>query len=186
VVDTLRCFVGLRLGPVAQGALVRGLERLGRRESGVRWVRPDQLHVTLSFLGQVDAASVAEIAAALAHAGAGAPLRLGLDGVGHFPPRGAPRVLWAGLGGNLDALSALQARVEEALLGAGVETDGKPFHAHVTLGRVKRPSGVREVLTALDELGLHTDPEAVVELVLFESRLSPAGAEYRELGRFPT
>jgi 2'-5' RNA ligase len=192
VTDTARCFVALRPGPLAQARLDRALARLERdagRDAGVRWVRPGRAHVTLAFLGDVARSALPRVQAALAEV-AFAPLRLGLAGTGQFPPRGRARVLWAGVSGDLDRLGALAGRIAEQLARVGVQLEARPFHPHVTLGRV-RPRGRRgggealasQLAAAAGELT--SEPETVASFELCESELGPDGAEHRCLSVVP-
>jgi 2'-5' RNA ligase len=149
-------------------------------------VRPEGIHLTRKFLGEGEAARRPGIEAALVGpARAGAPFRLEAAGLGVFPDRGAPRVVWIGVRGDLPAAAALQREVETALRAEGFAPEGRPFRPHLTLGRVRGP-GRGDWRTALAGAA---EPEGeafeVREYVLFESRLGPAGAAYAPLARFP-
>lgn len=154
---------------------------------GVKWVRPDQLHFTMKFLGEVPADRVAAARRALGAAVSGVPaFDLVLSGLGAFPPGGPPRVVWAGCAEGREALVALAARVEREMAAEGFPAETRPFAAHLTLGRVKDPRearGLRERLVphAADPFGRIR----VGEVVLFRSRLSPAGPSYEPLASLP-
>ncbi len=152
----------------------------------VRWVRPQGIHLTLKFLGEVAQERAPAIGEALrAVAGEHAPFTLSVAGVGVFPELGAPRVIWVGLGGDLPAAGRLQDAIDAALLRLGFAREKRPFRPHLTLGRVKgagrgdwRPLLRRH---AEASLGSFEAPECV----LFESKLDSAGASYSPIGRFP-
>lgn len=159
---------------------------------GLRWIRESQLHFTLKFLGDIEEERVAAAKAAASVAaravtersGSAGPFRLGLEGLGAFPPRGPARVLWAGCGEGADALSALAAAVEEAFNAAGFSREERPFSPHLTLARVKDPDTGRRLARALATVP--PEPFGVVSvssLVLFQSELTPRGAEHSELLR---
>ncbi|KAA0254661.1 MAG: RNA 2',3'-cyclic phosphodiesterase [Acidobacteria bacterium] len=154
---------------------------------GVKWVRPDQLHFTLKFLGEVPADRVPAARRALGAAVSGLwAFDLFLSGLGAFPPGGPPRVVWAGCGEGREALEALAARVDAEMAAEGFPAESRPFAAHLTLGRVKDPRaarGLRERLAARDAGAFGR--VRVAEVVLFRSRLSPAGPSYEPIGSFP-
>jgi 2'-5' RNA ligase len=144
---------------------------------GARWVPPDQLHLTLRFVGDVDGAVFADLQETLAEVRQ-EPFDLALRGAGHFPPRGAPRVVWVGFDAS-EELRRLHAAVERAAQAAGLEPEGRRFHPHVTLARLKDtpPRRVAEYLAA--HAGLRSDPFPVRELVLYSSVLGSTGATHR-------
>jgi RNA 2',3'-cyclic 3'-phosphodiesterase len=102
---------------------------------GARWVEKAQIHLTLRFIGEVDGAAFQDIKDALAGIHA-RPFSMRLKGVGHFPPRKEPRVLWVGVEDNSNLLQ-LRNRVERALVGAGLEPEHRKFAPHITLARLK-------------------------------------------------
>ncbi len=182
VKDTARCFAALRLGANAQASITELLARLERERADVRWVKADNVHVTLRFLGEVERPRLAGVEAAL-RAIPFAPLALGLDGLGHFPPRGQPRVLWAGLAGDVDGLVALAAAIEQRLTELGFAPEERAFSSHLTLGRVKGPRGLEAVLAAFARTDVRTAPEPIAAFSLYESELRPQGPRYTELAR---
>ena len=151
------------------------------REAGwpVRWVRDDLAHVTLKFYGEVlpDRRAVIEEALTQAVAGTG-PMMLRFDALGAFPTFRRPRVVWLGLEAP-PALELLKDRVERTAEGIGFAPEGVPFRAHVTLGRVREgqrlPPGALEQWPAAP-----FEPFMVDQAVLFESTLTPQGAEYAQ------
>ena len=188
--ELVRAFVAVDLGPEAKDA-ARALQRQldeALPRGGVRWTRPDQLHLTLRFLGGVLATSLPELCQALDGALRGAPpFRLRLDTLGAFPSSRAPRVLWLGLEGDLPRLRDVQARVAQAAAAFGEHQEARPFHPHLTLGRVNRPeAAVGRAFQAWVAQAASPAPCAwEVEAVrLIQSRLRPAGAVYAELARF--
>ncbi|TMV45405.1 RNA 2',3'-cyclic phosphodiesterase [Paenibacillus mesophilus] len=115
------------------GATVNGLKR---QLPFKKWVHPDDLHITLKFIGEVAPSAVPAIETALARIAARSnPFALQLSGAGTFGAPQAPRVLWAGLGGKLQPLKSLQADVESELAGLGYEPENRPYSPHITLAR---------------------------------------------------
>ncbi len=149
--------------------------------AGARWQDAGQLHLTLRFFGEVEAARAEDLAAALASVSA-PPFVLALRGVGHFEKRGTPHTLWAGVSPS-DALLALQHQVESAARRSGLPAERRRFAPHITLARLNRASGM--VLPFMQAHGaLHSEPWPVEAFDLMESTLTPAGAEYETLRRY--
>lgn len=153
-----------------------------------RWARAAGLHLTLHFFGELDEARVGVALAAVAPAAAAsAPFALALGGLGTFPPRGAPRVLWLGVTGGLDPLAALAVDCRERLAAAGFEGEDRPFSAHCTLGR-PRPgwsAAAGSAWAAAAARGVELPPFEVERLILFRSRPQPTGAEFSVVEELP-
>ncbi len=172
----------------AQAALRDRLDRALRQAAPgarIQWVRPDSIHVTLKFLGEIEEGRVAAIGEALERLAAGlAPLAVEVGGLGVFPDARAPRVLWLGLSGQVDALVRLAAAVDAALHTLGFPREERPFAPHLTLARVK--DGQRDVGRALEACGAlgqpaQAGPLPVRAIALMKSELRPSGALYTRL-----
>jgi 2'-5' RNA ligase len=149
--------------------------------AGVRWQSDDQLHITLRFIGEVDRHTGSDIAAALSSV-RHPPFEISLSGIGTFGRRGQPGALWAGLA-PLEPLRALYKKVDQACVRAGLPPEGRAFHPHITLARLKRESGsVADVLETCG--GLTSAPFPVESFALFESTLTPEGAVYTIAERY--
>jgi len=148
-----------------------------------RWTAPENLHLTLRFIGEVPEPAVEDIVPALDRI-AFDPFDLFLDGVGHFETRGRVRTLWAGLAGE-PALAELQSRIEAALRRTGCAPETRNFKPHVTLARLKgaRPDAVQGWIAANSLF--RAGPFRVGEFVLFESRLGGEGPAYFPIAEFP-
>jgi RNA 2',3'-cyclic 3'-phosphodiesterase len=188
--DRMRLFVALLLEPEWLEALEAVQKRLRAldRTSSVRWTDPRSIHLTLKFLGEVHEERVAELVSALAGAveGRNAPI-LGLGGLGAFPNRRHPRVLWVGLKEEGALLLPLQAAVESATATLGWEREGRPFQPHLTVGRV-RDFGGRSSRVPQELLEAITDSPITKRggtphprVALMQSHLSPQGTRYTEL-----
>jgi 2'-5' RNA ligase len=177
--DAIRAFVALDLPEELHARVVDAAHRLKPRVRDIRWVGENTLHLTLRFLGWTKADVVARIEGPLREAAqACPPFETRIAGLGTFPPRGRPRVLWLGMSLPAAAL-ALQQQCERAAVALGFEPEERAFQAHLTLGRW-RGGGPRPDLPALD-LGTGT----VSRLVLYRSRLRPTGSVYTPLAVFP-
>lgn len=187
----LRLFVAVELPEQVRGALGTSIERLRSSLGGAyRWVRPEAVHLTLRFLGNVDAERVAELAAALeAAVGPLAAFELRLDGTGVFPNARAPSVVWAGLGGESAALVRLVAAVGNATAGVGAPAESRPYQPHLTLGRVRGKLDRRDAEALAASLrGLTyegTAPFSVDGVSLMRSEIGPGGARYTRLAYAP-
>jgi RNA 2',3'-cyclic 3'-phosphodiesterase len=191
VAGALRLFVAVDPPePVRRHALAlrRRLERAAGRAAGeVKWVAPENLHLTLQFLGAVPEERLDEVSAAVTGAAApGAPLELALQGAGAFPGARRARVLWAGVAGEVPRLGALVAELGRRLAPLGYPPEERAFSPHLTLGRARDPRGLPGLAAALaapDEAP--ATPWPVTELVLYRSHLSPRGPSYQPLLRAP-
>jgi len=182
----LRCFVAIALPEEIRAGVARLQTELraAAPAADVRWTAPAGLHVTLQFLGEVRGAHVPAVSAALAEAAARhAPPPLAVDAVGAFPTPVQPRILWAGVSGDLAGLAA---DVGAALAPVGYPPETRPFHAHVTLGRVRRPGPLGPLRAALAGLGR---PDGLAwtarEVVLYRSHLRSSGSVYEALAQVP-
>lgn len=153
---------------------------------GLRWTPPHQLHLTLRFLGDVACQQVAELAEAFQRACAAVPpFTLAFQNLGCFPSPERPRVLWAGLGGDLTRLCTLQQRILAETRRWG-QTEDRPFVAHLTLARIRDGSpaarhGLGKHLARLPSLPAGSWSVEVV--ILYRSQLQPGGAVHTELAR---
>jgi 2'-5' RNA ligase len=177
----MRCFVALDLPADVRARLAACAGAL-RGIGDVRWVAEAQLHLTLRFCGEIDERQRDALAGVVAN-GPWPALQLQLAGLGQFPPRGAPRVLWAGVGGDVDALAGVAVRIDAAAVAAGVPPEDRPFHAHVTLGRARSPRGGARLSAALREQGreLGAAPFAAPAVTLYGSELRSEGALHTPL-----
>ena len=151
-----------------------------------RWVRPENLHVTLHFLGDVSDVDVAALRRALpSTVEASRPFLLTFRGVGAFPSAKRPRVLWAGVDPVPDGLVDLHGRLAVALTEQGFDTaDERAFKPHVTMARFNAP--VRAISSVLDDHEAYEFGALTARaLTIFESRLSSKGAEYSVVERIP-
>jgi RNA 2',3'-cyclic 3'-phosphodiesterase len=180
----VRSFVAVLLPEAVRARVAEAAAELRERAESVAWVREENLHVTLRFLGSVDETTLGRVREALAEAAARlAPFRLALGGFGAFPSARAPRVLWVRLTAGAEPLVELHARLEVALARRGVPPEGREFHPHVTIGRVREPRDVAEVGELLGGTGAPLGESRVEAVHLMRSDLHPEGARYGVLAR---
>ena len=149
---------------------------------GARWVEREQLHLTLSFLGELEETATQSLTALLS--GIRTPgFEIRFAGTGCFPNRRQPRVLWIGLEPE-PQLNRLAAQIRKAVLSCDIHQEERPFSAHLTLARLKLPA-CSEVAAFLDQALKQKLPTVPVrEFILFQSRLTPQGAIHTPLKRF--
>jgi 2'-5' RNA ligase len=182
----MRLFVALDLDDGAREALRHEQRRLAARlpdRVSLRWVRPDQTHLTLAFLGEIPEHAASRLVAAFDEPVAIPPFDVTFDHVGLFPPRGEPRVIWAGAGPGAADVARVYDECARRIRGLGLTVEDRPFHAHVTLGRFRSgrrgdaeravDGGARRVIVTV----------RIDHVTLYQSRLSPAGPAYAALAR---
>lgn len=179
----MRVFLGVFPPAPVQDEAARVIESLRRAHDGVSWVKRDNLHYTMRFLGEVgeDGASRIE-AAAFEAAAASAPFTAMLGAAGAFPDPRHARVLWLGLDPGAAELGQLAAALDSALARRGFAPERRRFSAHLTIGRVRDPRG-RNWSDALAAAAPARAPFEVNELLVVESRLSPDGSIYTPRAR---
>lgn len=172
---TVRAFIAAPLeGPVFDKIVMLQRELTAALPS-VRWVRPETLHLTLAFLGDIPQESLEKIGGSMLSIGnVFAPVEVAVGGLGAFPDLKRPRVIWLGLQGGVP-LGSLQAAVTDALDELQVSRDDKPFKPHLTLGRCRRPDTAigRQLAPFLER---QCGRLRLSRLILYESRLTPQGA----------
>ena len=187
--ELLRLFVAVELPDEVREALAALQADLRRRGlDGLRWVRPEGIHLTLKFLGETPSHKLPAIQAALAESVKGVPPhRLSLGAPGTFGSSRRPQVLWVDLVGDLTPLGRLQHQVEGALAAISFPREKRQFAPHLTLARV-RPQSARALAPRLAEAVAAVQPPSgtieVQELSLMHSRLQPGGAVYERLAAF--
>lgn len=189
--ESVRAFVAVKMAPQAEEELARLQQRLARRvpDRAVKWSRTDQIHLTLKFLGNVTRDRIPGLQASAREAcRVTGPFRLRLSAPGTFPNPRRPRVIWAGLSGDLDRLRRLQVAVDGACEGFGAHRESREFHPHLTLGRVAKGAERQgsAIAEALASVGPYPTSEWMVrEIFLVRSHLGSQGATYEDLAVFP-
>jgi 2'-5' RNA ligase len=179
----IRTFVAFALPGQVLERLRKHADRLKARRLPVRWVKPENIHLTVKFLGDIRPSEVDPVFQAMrATAAACRAANLSAGGLGVFPGIKKPRVLWVGVTGELEALSRVHADLETRLEQAGFPREKRPFKSHLTLGRFKEgvdPKSLAEILGSCSDIS--PAPFEARELTLYKSDLKPSGAVYTEL-----
>lgn len=143
---------------------------------GARWVDQEQMHLTLRFIGDVDSTVFKDIREALTEV-RGEPFSMQLDGIGFFPPRGKPRVVWAGVKKN-EQLVQLRNRVESVLVRTGLEPEGRKYSPHITMARLRNTPGSKVADFMTHNTMFMTQEFQINEFLLYSSVLNSKGAKH--------
>jgi RNA 2',3'-cyclic 3'-phosphodiesterase len=185
---TLRVFCAVELPDEVRSRAAERMRRLRAEFPGVRasWEKPEKLHITLKFLGELEPARVEALSNAAARAVAGVePFELTVDEPGAFPPHGQPRVLWLGILDDSGRLAFMHRALETACAAAGFGRESRAFKPHLTLARLRSPQGARELAAAHRDAPFEPQSFGVSELVVMRSELGPGGSRYTPLSRHP-
>jgi 2'-5' RNA ligase len=188
--DHVRLFVACEVPDEVKEAIGETIEGL-RKKSGpaVRWIKPEGLHVTLKFLGEVPAKKLPAVKLAIQEAVVGhSPFELEFSNIGTFGGREGLRIMWVGIAGDVLRLEALVRAVNAALAVVGFEPERRPFRPHLTLGRVRDEIGTRhraEIEVAVGKTDVPGVNWRTSQVSLMRSKLGPGGASYEVLATFP-
>jgi 2'-5' RNA ligase len=186
--EEIRSFVAIELPDEVRQGLGRLVTRLKLRQpDGVKWVDPTGIHLTLNFLGNIDPGRISEITEAMTEAARGiSPFPLELKELGSFPDLNRIRVVWVGIGGEVEKLLRLQQGLETNLEILGFPPEERAFSPHLTLGRVREQASTQErqelgkIITSIKVETLK--PFTVNGICLIRSQLAREGAIYSRIG----
>ncbi|MCC6387317.1 MAG: RNA 2',3'-cyclic phosphodiesterase [Dehalococcoidia bacterium] len=188
--DHVRLFVACEVPEDARETIGEIIETLKDRSgSAVRWIRPEGVHVTLKFLGEVPVRQLPAIKLAIQEAVVGhSPFELEFSNIGTFGGREGLRIMWVGIAGDVLRLEALVRAVNAALAVVGFEPERRPFRPHLTLGRVRDEISTRqraEIEVAVGKMDVPQTSWRTAHVSLMRSRLTTQGAMYEVLATFP-
>jgi 2'-5' RNA ligase len=181
--DTFRAFIAIDLPESVKSSLSEAQEALKLYGFRVKWVRPQNIHLTLKFLGDTATADTDKIAEAMTLAAKNCPIvSLTAKGIGVFPNVRRPRIIWAGLNGQFETLVNLQQTLDAHLADLGFARDTRTFKSHLTLGRVKGKIASDRMIAAIDKLKeFESKSFEANQVILFKSELRPNGAVYTKV-----
>jgi 2'-5' RNA ligase len=180
----MRLFIGISIPDniiVTFGQLLADLRPTAR----IAWTRPENLHITTKFIGEFPESRLAELNSTISQIPSPGSIPITFPGLGWFPNPHSPRTLWAGVHAP-DSLANLARVTDEALQTLGILPETKPYKAHLTLARVKRPDPLIALKRAIAELpSVNFGGFVATEHCLFQSEAGPSGSKYSILSRFP-
>jgi len=179
--DEWRTFCAIDLSPEVRERLAGHAQQLRQKnpEANASWSRPENVHLTLKFFGDVPTQNLPKISAAASRvAKQFSTFQIRIGGTGVFPRRSRPQVLWIGVEDSGGQLSDLQQRLEEELAREGFAKEDRGYRPHLTIARLRRPEEARRLAEAHIETKFSSIEFPVNEFVLFRSELSPKGSRY--------
>jgi 2'-5' RNA ligase len=178
--DLIRCFIAATIPKTVLLEIEKYSQDLKRIAPDVRWVKAKGIHLTLKFLGEINATLLAQVRESLLSIKEIVnPFPVNIQGAGCFPTRKRPRVFWLGLEQDKsNSLTIAQQWIEDRLYGLGFEKEKRPFSPHLTLGRVKKPQDFTHLFKYLDKHPFEKVSFTIEDIVLMQSILKPSGAEY--------
>jgi RNA 2',3'-cyclic 3'-phosphodiesterase len=184
--NTWRVFVAIELPAPVRRELIEHIGRLRTLVPDARasWVREENLHLTLKFLGDVPLAKVESIAQPTQDAAKLVePFELVVGGAGAFPPNGQPRVLWIGIEDSSGRLGLLHQTLEAECEKAGFAREQRPFHPHLTIARIRKPHDSRNLAAIHNEVGFEPETVRASELAVVRSELRSEGSRHIVISR---
>jgi 2'-5' RNA ligase len=181
----MRAFIAIDLPKSIHAALRQKQASFRSVSPEARWTQPEGIHLTLKFLGEISDPKVREVCESLKSLGRFEGFAIGLKGFGFFPDAGRPRVFWVGVEAPA-SLNRLVEQIETAMRSLGFAREERAFKPHLTLARFRVPQAQPALQALLSQPGeQELGNFEASEFFLFESKLSPQGAEYRKVERFP-
>jgi len=184
--NTIRAFIAFKL-PDRILEFIREIQKeLKNRGLKLKWVKPESIHLTLKFLGDIPCDRIDSIETAIQVSAEGLhSISLIAGSIGVFPNLSRPRVVWIGIDGEIDILKGFQEKLDENLVKAGFQAEKRSYKGHLTIGRVRKTPNLENLKTAVrDFFEYETEPFQADEVILFQSDLKPEGAVYTGLKSF--
>ncbi len=183
--ETIRSFIAVKIPDSVIAAISEVQDGMRSRRLKAKWVRPENIHLTLKFLGDIPSTDVDRVGGVMVRSleGRGA-LTLSAKGLGVFPGVKRARIVWAGLTGDVGSLIEYQKAMDAALADIGFPREKRPFKGHLTLARIKGRVNPSALVAAVEAFGgFQTPPFIVKEIILYQSQLKPTGPIYTALRR---
>jgi len=179
---SVRTFVAVEMPENIRRQFGEVESRLMKADAHVKWVEPHHIHITMKFLGEIDEDRLVDVFRGVEEGVRGlGPFEASLAGLGAFPNLKRPRVVWVGVDRGKDLLATLQKKVEDSICRFGFPKEDRSFSPHLTIGRVKSPRGLPELVEAIMGTHFETVSFGVKEVVVMESTLTSAGPIYSPL-----
>lgn len=181
----MRTFIAIDIESEIKKTLSVLVGNLGRIGGNIKWVREQGMHITLKFLGKIESAKTSEINTILRKVSRDyRPFSLKIKGCGYFPHEKNPRIFWIGVEAE-ESLYLFQAQLEKELEKIGFSPENRTFRPHLTLGRVKTATFIKETIRELKKHEEEVFGEMIADkITFFQSILKPTGAEYIILSEY--
>jgi len=177
--DVIRAFICIEIPRSIKERINRLQEILRQIDAQISWTKPSNIHLTLKFLGGVEASRIERVKKALERAANGiSPFEVEVGGAGCFPSARSPRVLWVGFSNVPELLQQLYSNIEDELAREGFEREKRKFSPHLTIGRIRTPHNSARVAEALIASGFESEAFIATEVILMRSDLKPTGSIY--------
>ncbi len=181
----IRSFIAIEIPDSIRSQIAALQEEMRRLQSHVSWVTPRNIHVTMKFLGDIQESLVPQIGSVLGKiSSCTRPFQITIENLGFFPNARRPRVLWVGVTDRQQQLKTLFQEIEEGLVPFGFTLEKRGFTPHLTIGRVRNPRGINEVVARMQSFNFPPESFEAKGIVFMKSTLKPTGAVYEPLGRF--
>jgi 2'-5' RNA ligase len=181
--EPIRTFIAVELNEQTRRELGQLQKRMLSASADVKWVDPENMHLTLKFLGNITqeevnkATKILDAVSTTIH-----PFTISISDVGAFPNASNPRVIWVGIDRGKEQLVELYTRIEDGLAGEDFQKDERPFSPHLTVGRVRGPKNKDKLKAAItNETFVSDDVITVDRVILFRSDLKPSGPVYTQI-----
>lgn len=182
----MRTFIAIELPKQIKDVLADLQAHLKQSNADVKWVKPENIHLTLKFLGEIDEDKLVKITEIIERiASQKKQFQIKLSRLGAFPKKGFPRVLWVSVDKGDEETKAIVKELEENIERLGIPKEERPFSSHITIGRIRSPLNKDKLLKALNESEDYFAAESiefdVTGITLFKSALGPGGPVYEAL-----
>lgn len=181
----MRAFLALEIPTEIRNYFSVIMDRLRSSGAAIRWEHESKLHITMKFLGEVDPGRIESLSASLIPS---IPkidkFSVLFDTLGVFPNRRNPRIVWIGCKTHDPSLDALFQSIESEAAACGWMKEERPFHPHVTLGRIRDSSGTENLISIMENCNLEPRSALITEVLLMKSTLKPDGSEYSVMQRY--
>ena len=178
-IDVIRAFICIEIPQSIKERINRLQESLRQIDAQISWTKPSNIHLTLKFLGGVEATRIERVKKALERSANGiGPFEVEVSGSGCFPSARSPRVLWVGFSNVPELLQHLYSNIEDELAREGFEREKRKFSPHLTIGRIRAPHNSARVAEAVIATGFESEAFIATEVILMRSDLKPTGSIY--------
>ena len=182
----MRIFIAVELPASIKAEVWAFQEALVHTSASIRWTRPESLHLTLKFLGEIEEARLSEIMNVVQRVAAShRQMTLCLTGIGVFPHLRNPRIFWVGLGGDIEKYASLAEEIDLSLSEWGFPREERSYNPHLTIGRFKSPLGASELMSQARHQPLPFLSFRVTEVTVMRSVLNPRAAVYSPIFNCP-